>query len=475
MRLNRQFIIWILAGGSAVLLVLAPGEWRTSVLQFLWNDPIARVLLEIALIAAVASLFVRWRVMSQLKRTVGWLQAQRLGTAAGAPLVVGRFFKPLFQEVFHLVTSLETARATAEEEARLRDAAESRWTPERLRAHVRARLNGRPLIVVSNREPYMHVHRGKTTELLVPASGLVTALEPVLRACAGTWIAHGSGDADRETVDARDRIRVPPDHPEYTLRRVWLTQEEEEGYYYGFANEGMWPLCHIAHTRPLFRESDWACYRDANRKFAEAVIDEIDGSPGAMVLVQDYHFALLPRMIKQARPDAHVGVFWHIPWPNPEAFGICPWQGDVLDGLLGADLIGFHTQAHCNNFLETIDRAFESKIDWEHFTASRHNHVTHVRPFPISVAPPRSRRTTSCRGGRPRNYARSSSSHTGSRPTGWASASTASTTRKGCSSGCAASSASSRSGAATSATSRSCKSARPAARGSSATRTCSTR
>jgi trehalose-6-phosphate synthase len=230
------------------------------------------------------------------------------------------------------------------------------------------------------------VRRGNRVEALVPASGLVTALEPVLRACDGTWIAHGSGDADRSTVDSRDRLRVPPDQPEYTLRRVWLTPEEEDGYYYGFSNEGLWPLCHIAHTRPLFRASDWACYQEANRKFAEAVVEEMDGTGGAMVLVQDYHFALLPQLVKQARPDARVAVFWHIPWPNPEAFGICPWQSDVLDGLLGADLIGFHTQAHCNNFLETTERAFESQIDWEHFTARRHNHVTHVRPFPISVA-----------------------------------------------------------------------------------------
>ncbi len=386
MRSSRRLIVWIVAGGSAILLVLAPAEVRQATMRFLWNDPWARVLLEIAFIALLALLFVRWRVMSQLKRTVGWLQAHRLGTGERVPLDVGRFFKPLFQEVFQLVSSLETARKTAEEEARLRDAASFHWTPERLRAHVRTRLEGRPLIVVSNREPYMHVHRGNAIELLIPASGLVTALEPVLRACAGTWIAHGSGDADRETVDARDRLRVPPDQPEYTLRRVWLTAEEEEGYYYGFANEGMWPLCHIAHTRPVFRESDWACYREANRKFADAVLEEIDDSPGAMVLVQDYHFALLPLMIKSARPQAHVGIFWHIPWPNPEAFGICPWQAEVLDGMLGADLIGFHTQAHCNNFLETVDRAFESKIDWEHFTARRHGHVTHVKPFPISVA-----------------------------------------------------------------------------------------
>jgi trehalose 6-phosphate synthase len=187
-------------------------------------------------------------------------------------------------------------------------------------------------------------------------------------------------------VDAADRVRVPPDHPAYTLRRVWLTPEEEEGYYYGFSNEGLWPLCHIAHTRPLFRATDWAEYERVNRKFAEVVLDEMRGTESPIVFVQDYHFALLPRLVKTARPDAQVAVFWHIPWPNPEAFGICPWQNDLLDGLLGADLIGFHTQAHCNNFLDTVNGAFESQIEWERFTVSRLGRLTAVRPYPISVA-----------------------------------------------------------------------------------------
>ena len=193
------------------------------------------------------------------------------------------------------------------------------------------------------------------------------------------------GGCDRETVDNRDRLRVPPDRPEYALRRVWLTKEEEEGYYYGFANEGLWPLCHIAHTRPTFRTSDWQSYQDANRKFADAVLEEMEGAEHALLLVQDYHFALLPRMVKEARPDVRVAIFWHIPWPNPEAFGICPWQRELLDGLLGADLVGFHTQAHCNNFLETVDAALESRIEWERFAVKRRDHVTLVRPFPISV------------------------------------------------------------------------------------------
>jgi len=232
----------------------------------------------------------------------------------------------------------------------------------------------------------MHAKDGKTAKVIVPASGLVTALVPILRACDGTWIAHGSGDADRQTVDKYDHIQVPPHDPRYTLRRVWLSKDEEEGYYYGFANEGLWPLCHIAHTRPIFRARDWEHYRDANKKFAKAVLEEMAGTEHPVLLIQDYHFALLPRMIKEERPDARVAIFWHIPWPNPEAFGICPWQRELLEGLLGADLIGFHIQSHCDNFLETANRALECRVEWEHFAVNREAHTTMVRPFPISVA-----------------------------------------------------------------------------------------
>jgi trehalose 6-phosphate synthase len=256
--------------------------------------------------------------------------------------------------------------------------------------HVRTKLQGQPLFVVSNREPYEHVRQGNSIEVIVPASGLVTALEPILRACDGTWIAHGAGNADRETVEGRDRLRVPPEEPQYTLRRVWLTQEEEKGYYLGFANEGLWPLCHIAHTRPTFRAEDWGHYQAVNRKFAQAVLEEIEGTERPAVLVQDYHFALVPRLVKEKRPDARLAIFWHIPWPNPEAFGICPWQRDLLEGLLSADLVGFHTQAHCMNFLETIDRTLECRIEWDRSTIDRSGHSTSVRPFPISVAFPES-------------------------------------------------------------------------------------
>lgn len=260
------------------------------------------------------------------------------------------------------------------------------WTKDRLEDVASSRLGGAKLIVVANREPYIHRFRGEAIEVMRPAGGLTTALDPVMRACGGVWVGHGSGDADRDTADLRGRVAVPPDDPAYTLRRVWLTPEQEEGYYYGFANSTLWPLCHQVYHRPTFDPAHRAAYREVNELFAAAVLEEARGGP-ALVFVQDYHFALLPRLLKQARPDLVVAQFWHIPWPNPETFHVCPWGGELLDGMLGNDLLGFHTQYHCNNFLETVDRTVESRICRERFSVCRGGQTTTVRPFPISVDP----------------------------------------------------------------------------------------
>lgn len=260
------------------------------------------------------------------------------------------------------------------------------WTKERLEDVVRTRLAGCRLVVVANREPYIHVYQGGEIHCLRPASGVTTALDPVMRACGGIWIGHGSGDADRSASDAEGRVTVPPEDPSYVLRRVWLSHEEEEGYYYGFANAALWPLCHASYTRPRFESEHWDAYCRVNRRFTEAVLQEIDGE-SAVVFVQDYHFALLPRMLRQARPDVVLIQFWHIPWPNPEVFRVCPWKDEILDGLLGNDVLSFHTQYHCNNFLETVDRNLEARVCFERFAVTRGGQTTSIRPQPISVDP----------------------------------------------------------------------------------------
>jgi trehalose 6-phosphate synthase len=355
----------------------------------IWRDAIWHVVAQVLLIIMITSFVIRWTIVGPIRRVAKWMRDLRNGKVVPFPLQMAKsFLEPLSTEAAGLAQKLAEARAAAKEEAQLREAGDSLWTAERLHASIQRRLSGSSLFVVSNREPYQHIYGDKGIEARVPASGLVTALEPILCACDGTWIAHGSAEADRETVDAKDRLRVPPDHPHYTLRRVWLTKEEEDGYYLGFANEGLWPLCHIAHTRPVFRAADWEHYQRVNEKFALAVLEEIAGTDRPFVLIQDFHFALLPRLVKAKRPDARVAIFWHIPWPNPEAFRICPWEGELLDGLLGADLVSFHIQAHCNNFLDTVEQSLECRIEWDRFAVNRNDHFTLVRPHPISVALP---------------------------------------------------------------------------------------
>jgi trehalose 6-phosphate synthase len=368
------------------LVIVHDASYIRAESLLLWRETFLRALAHVFIIVMITLLIVRWSIAAPIARTAEWMRALRTGRATSPQHAADLdLFRPLVREVAAFAESLTLARSAAETEARLRETGESLWTADRLAVHVRKRLNDGRLFVVSNREPYVHMRRGNSVEVVVPPSGVVTAIEPILRACDGTWMAHGNGDADLEMVDENDRLRVPPEDPHYSLRRVWLNKEEEEGYYYGFANEGIWPLCHIAHTRPIFRAEDWAQYQAVNLKFADALLEEMRDVEKPIVLVQDYHFALLPRLIKEKRPEARVAIFWHIPWPNPEAFDISPWRRELVDGLLGADLIGFHIQSHCNNFLHTVDRVVESRVDWEHFSVRRMDHLTLVRPFPISV------------------------------------------------------------------------------------------
>jgi trehalose 6-phosphate synthase len=285
-------------------------------------------------------------------------------------------FKPLLRDVRSLAERLANERE--------REARGGLWSPERLRSTLTQVLEGQRVVVLANREPYLHQRGPEGIRVVHPASGLVTALEPVMRACSGVWVAHGSGDADRDTVDAHDRIAVPPGEESYLLRRVWLNEEEENGYYYGFANEGLWPLCHVAHTRPVFRAEDHEHYVRVNQKFADAVCEEVD-SDDPIVLVQDYHFALAPKMIRARLPRATIITFWHIPWPNAERVGICPWHQEILGGLLGSSVVGFHTQLHCNNFIDSVDAYMESRIDRESNAVFQGARSTLIRPYPISI------------------------------------------------------------------------------------------
>ena len=357
-----------------------------KIMSNIWFRSFIRWFIQVFLASVATLLIIRWGVFSPINRIVDWARALRTGTTGSSiPKPRLKFLAPLHREIEFIARAMHEAKANAEEEARLRTSAEAIWTPDRLKVEMENLLQKKMMVVVSNREPYMHIREGKTIKCIVPASGMITAMEPILKACSGLWIAAGTGDADRETVDKNGKVEVPPEDPKYTLKRLWLTKEEENHFYYGFSNEGMWPLCHIAHTRPTFRKIDWDFYKKVNEDFARAVIAEIKDEDQPYILIQDFHFALLPELIKKEKPHAKVAIFWHIPWPNPESFGICPWQKEILQGMLGADLIGFHTQYHCNHFLETVNSALESRVIWDNFSVKRGGHTTVVKPFPISI------------------------------------------------------------------------------------------
>jgi trehalose 6-phosphate synthase len=210
------------------------------------------------------------------------------------------------------------------------------------------------LIVVSNREPYLHQTAEDGSIVAVTTTGgVAVALDALMRERGGTWIAHGAGNADRQVSDANDRVRVPPDSPTYNLRRIWLTEEEQTRHYGGFSNEGLWPLCHMVHVKPVFRAEDWAAYQTVNRRFAEAVAAEL-ADAATPVFIQDYHLALVAGELRQLKPNARTAIFWHIPWPNPDRLRICPWRREILEGLLANNLIAFQLERDRRSFLAAV-------------------------------------------------------------------------------------------------------------------------
>ena len=367
--------------------VIYDTSYMFTTLAELWRKISVTSITLILLIIAIALLIQRQIFIIPVRRLTQWFtHFQRGETDKLRPFAEKGEFGKLISEVEQVALSIRVARRTISDEAHVRLQKDELWTETKLKNLIHAKLDDNALFVVSNREPYIHVFNESTgkSACIRPASGVVTAIHPILSACGGTWIAHGSGNSDRKFVNSKDKLGVPPEDNRYILKRVWLNKEEEQGYYYGFSNEGLWPLCHNTHTRPVFKESDWLMYKEVNQKFADSVLSELPAS-SPFIFVQDYHFTLLPKMIKDKRPDAKVALFWHIPWPTPEAFMICPYQNEILEGMLGSDLIGFHVQNHCNNFLDTANRLLESRVDTEKFSVVRSGKETFIRAFPISI------------------------------------------------------------------------------------------
>jgi len=358
-----------------------------TTLTSLWERLSVSLVTLLVIIVLIMLLIQRRIFILPIINLTEWFQHFQKGETEDAhPIKDKGELGKLASEVEQVALSLRIARKVVSEKANERLQKEELWTESKLRDLIHAKLGENALFLVSNREPYMHVVDDITGQpkCIRPASGVVTAIHPIMCACGGTWVAHGSGNADRKFVNSKDKLGVPPEDNRYILKRVWLSKEEEEGYYYGFSNEGLWPLCHMTHTRPVFRETDWQVYKKVNQRFADSVLAELPVK-NPFVFIQDYHFTLLAKLIKEKRPDTKIALFWHIPWPNPEVFSTCPYQEQILEGMLSCDLVGFHIQNHCNNFLETTNKLLESRVDTEKFSVVRFGKETFVRSFPISI------------------------------------------------------------------------------------------
>ncbi len=370
------------------LLVVQRADYIDVAISEIWTSNFYRFLVQSLVVALTIMIILRFFIFRPVAMMVLSIRAalsgkidQRLAKANY------NFFNPLAREISRITKSLLQARSAASEEARMRlKKIDTPWTAERLQEFIKAYMKDRKIFAVSNTEPYMHKKINGKIQYIIPASGVITAMEPVMRACGGLWLTRGVTEEDKIVVGADNKIQVPPEEPRYILKRIWLTEQENNGFNVGFCSETLWPLCHSVYVRPVFRKDDWLEYRRVNGKFTENILSEIRNVQRPLILVQDYHFALLPQMVKKARPDAQVSIFWHIPWPSADIFNVCPWKKEILEGILGADVIGFHTRQYCNNFMDTVSREIEAVVDMEQFSITRSGHTSYIKRIPISVA-----------------------------------------------------------------------------------------
>src|SRR3990170_3733196 len=367
--------------------VIYDTSYMFNIMAVLWQRISITLICLIMAVAIFSFLIYRSFFLLPVQNLTSWLHHFQKGNLDGTHTIKeGDEIGKLANEVEQAALSLRVARNAISEKAQIRVTQDETWTESKLKDLIHAKLINYAFFVVSNREPFMHITDPETSRVRVfqPPSGVVTAIDPILRALGGMWIAHGAGNADKKFVNSKNKLGVPPNENRYILKRVWLTKEEECGYYDGFSNEGLWPLCLTTFIRPIFRATDWEMYKTVNQKFADAILEELPAK-NPFVFIQDYHFVLLAKMIKAKRPDAIIALFWHIPWPSSEIFLICPYKQEILDGMLNSDLIGFHVQNHCNNFLDTANRLIECRVDMEKFSIRRGNKETLVRSFPISI------------------------------------------------------------------------------------------
>lgn len=371
---------------TGALVTVQDASYIDRAMADVWKRNIARLIVYILIFSAAIALLIRWAFYTISKRFAESVKTARTDRTGKSIFRSPFFLKPVATEIAKMHTSLTQARLAASIEAKMRlEKLDSPWTASRLQEFIRAYLKDREFFVVTHREPYIHSRVKNAIHYTSSPSGAITALKSVMEACQGMWIAQGSGNADRETADEHGKLAVPPDEPRYTLKRMWLNRKEEEGFY-RYSVEALYTLCNMTHTRPVFRKEDWNEYQRVNEKYAIAVLEEIRAVQHPIILIQDYHFTLLPRLIKKRRPDARIGLFWHVPWPSPEFFNICPERKDILEGMLGADVIGFNTQQFCNNFIDTVGKEIESLIDFERFSVTRDGHSSSIKALPISIA-----------------------------------------------------------------------------------------